>query len=66
VRAIPVDRIMDTLGMLMFGAMFTNYTAGRRKPLARQADDMLDVVFNGLLTPAERRRVGCGPRKESA
>ncbi len=58
VRDMPVDRIMDTLGSLVYGAMFTNYFAGRRKTLPEQADDILDVVFNGLLTPAgqEHRR----------
>ena len=56
VRDVPIDRITDTLGNVMYGAMFTNYFAGRHKTLLRQADDILDIVFNGLLTDTERAR----------
>jgi AcrR family transcriptional regulator len=57
-RDVPVPRIIDIVGDLLYGTMFTNYFAGRGKPFAAQARDVLDVVFNGILTPAERRRRG--------
>lgn len=54
VRSIPVDRITDVVSNLLYGAMFTNYFAGRRKSLADQADDVLDIFFNGILSDSER------------
>jgi AcrR family transcriptional regulator len=54
VRDVPVDRITDAVSNLLYGAMFTNYFAGRKKTLADQADDLLDVLFQGILTEAER------------
>jgi AcrR family transcriptional regulator len=56
VRPIPVERITDTLGDLVYGTMFTNYFAGQRKPSAEQARDILDVVFHGILSDCERSR----------
>jgi hypothetical protein len=47
---------MNVLGDLVYGTMFTNHFSGRHRPLADQAEDILDVVFHGILTPAERRR----------
>ncbi len=56
VRAIPVERITDVLGNLMYGTMFTNYFTGPKKPFEAQAQDILDIVFHGILTDSERRR----------
>jgi AcrR family transcriptional regulator len=56
VRDVPVERIINVIGDLVYGTMFTNHFAGQRRPLAEQAEDILDVVFHGILTPAERRR----------
>jgi len=55
-RDIPIDRITDVLGDLIYGTMFTNYVAGRTRSLVEQADDIVDIAFHGLLTPAERAR----------
>jgi AcrR family transcriptional regulator len=55
-RAIPVERIDSVLGDLVYGTMFTNHFAGRHRPLDEQANDILDVVFHGILSDAERRR----------
>jgi hypothetical protein len=54
VRDVPVSRILDVVGDLLYGTMFTNHFAGHRKPLDTQAADVIDVVFNGILTAAER------------
>ena len=43
----------DVLCDLLYGTRFTNYFAGRRKPLAQQVADVTDVLFHGLLTPHE-------------
>ncbi len=58
VRDIPVDRITDVLGDLMYGTMFTNYFAGRRRSPHQQAQDILDITLNGLLSDAVRLQNG--------
>jgi AcrR family transcriptional regulator len=55
-RDIPVDRILDVIGDMMYGAMFTNYFIGRDRSPAHQTADMLDIALYGILTPAERKR----------
>jgi AcrR family transcriptional regulator len=55
-RDVPVERIVDVVGDLLYGAMFTNHFAGRHKPHEAQAEDILDVVFHGILGDSERRR----------
>lgn len=55
-RNIPVERIIDVLGDALYGAMFTNHFAGRGKSFEAQAEDVLDVVFHGILSPEERMK----------
>jgi AcrR family transcriptional regulator len=62
VRDVPVERILEVTGNLLYGTMFTNFFAGRRRDLRAQAEDLLDVVLNGALTPAGRRRRAKGGR----
>ena len=65
-RDIPVDRIGDVIGDLLYGTMFTNYLAGRDRSPAEQADDLLDVALYGILSESERNRRGpdaWGPKK---
>ena len=52
-RRMPADRVLDVIGDLLYGTIFTNYFAGRRKTLERQVADVTDVLFHGLLTPQE-------------
>ena len=54
VREIPVERITDVIGNLLYGTIFTNYFSGQVKSPESQAQDILDVVFNGILTDAQR------------
>jgi AcrR family transcriptional regulator len=56
VRDIPVDRITNVIGDLMYGTMFTNYYAGREQSPEEQARAILDVAFYGVLSDAERSR----------
>jgi AcrR family transcriptional regulator len=58
VRPMPVERIIDVLSDLLYGTIFTNYFAGRSKPCAEQAHDILDVVFHGILSEPERSHRG--------
>ena len=55
VRDMPVTRITDVISDLVYGTMFTNYFTGPRKPPEAQARDILDVVFNGILSDSERK-----------
>ncbi len=57
IREIPVERITDVIGNLIYGTMFTNYFAGQAKPVEQQAMDILDVVFRGILTEPEKARI---------
>jgi AcrR family transcriptional regulator len=54
VRQIPVDRIVEVISDLVYGTMFTNHFAGRHKPLEVQTQDILDVVFHGILSDEEQ------------
>ena len=58
VRDVPPERITNVFGNLMYGTMFTNYFAGQSKPSEVQAQEILDIVFHGILTRPERRRRG--------
>ena len=58
IRDVPPDRITDVFGNLLYGTMFTNYFAGQRKPTEAQAQDILDIIYCGILSRPERRRRG--------
>lgn len=60
VRDVPVERITDVIGHLLYGTIFTNYFAGRNEPAEAQARDVLDVVFLGILSEPERAARGAG------
>jgi len=53
---LPVERITDTIGSLLYGAMFTNHFVGRTVSLDEQYAAMLQILFKGLLSDAERAR----------
>lgn len=52
VRDMPVERIMDVMGDLLYGTMFTNFFTRRERSSAEQTADILDVVFHGILRNA--------------
>ena len=58
VRDMPVERITDVISDLLYGTMFTNYFTGQRKPPEVQAQEILEVVFHGILSDTERRKRG--------
>jgi len=57
VRDVPVQRILDVIGNALYGTMFTNFFMGRNKSCEDQAQDIIDVVFLGLLSEREKLRV---------
>jgi AcrR family transcriptional regulator len=63
IRDMPTERILDVFGDLVYGTMFTNYFTGNRKPVEEQARDILDVVFHGILSDAERKRRAAAPKE---
>ena len=65
-RNIPLGTIDNVVGDLVYGTMFTNYFAGRRRSLAEQADEILEIVLVGLLTDAERAKRLAHARGETA
>ncbi|HEX7902135.1 MAG TPA: TetR/AcrR family transcriptional regulator [Planctomycetota bacterium] len=54
IRRMPAERITDVFNAALYGAIFTNYFEGRRRPPARQAREILDVLFRGILAPRGR------------
>ena len=50
VRDIPVNRITDVISAAVYGAMFLHHFGGRKESFAASADDILDIVFHGILT----------------
>ncbi|HMC12277.1 MAG TPA: TetR/AcrR family transcriptional regulator, partial [Pirellulaceae bacterium] len=51
VRAdLPIERILDTLGSLLYGTMFTNHFLGRSTSTADQFHCMLQIIMGGILT----------------
>ena len=54
IRPMPVERVMDVLGDVLYGTILTNHFSGRQKPFESQAQDVLDVFFNGVLTEKGR------------
>ena len=56
IRNMPVERVTGVMGDLLYGTMFTNFLTGRRRSFEDQAADILDVVFNGILSDGERNR----------
>lgn len=49
IRDASVECITDVISGLLYGTMFTNHFAGHRKSLTNQCQDILDIVFRGLL-----------------
>ncbi|MBS0208119.1 MAG: TetR/AcrR family transcriptional regulator [Planctomycetes bacterium] len=46
---LPVERIMDTIGSLLYGTMFTNHFIGRSVPREEQQHAIVEVMLRGLL-----------------
>lgn len=56
VRPMAVERITSVMSDLIYGTMFSNHMAGRQRSLREQSEDIVQVVFCGILMPRERKR----------
>jgi AcrR family transcriptional regulator len=56
IRDMPVERITDVIGDLLYGTIFTNYFTGPRNSTEQQAANIVDVLFGGILTDLGRQR----------
>jgi AcrR family transcriptional regulator len=56
IRDVPVERISDVMSNLVYGTMFTNYFTDQRQSFEKQAQDILDIMFHGILSESERQR----------
>jgi len=45
---LPVDRMLDTIGNLMYGTIFANYFVGRSITLDEQYETLMTMIFEGL------------------
>ncbi len=63
---MPVERITNVVGNLIYGTMFTNYFIGQAKPVEEQAEEILDIVFRGILTESEQARIATAGQEMSA
>jgi AcrR family transcriptional regulator len=66
VRDITVEGIMEVIGDLLYGTMFTNYFVGRTRSPREQAEEILDVAFHGILSDSERKLRQSAAGRESA
>lgn len=57
-REVDPAAVLEVIGDLMYGTIFTNHLTGRRVPANVQASHILDIVFRGLLSDAERASQG--------
>lgn len=55
VRAFSPEHLSDIIGNLLYGTMFVNYIAKRNLPPDVVAEEIIDIVFNGILTDHGRR-----------
>jgi len=54
---IPVERILDTVGSLLYGTMFVRHFTGRSVPVEEQYRYLFDIILRGILTPEECKQV---------
>jgi AcrR family transcriptional regulator len=52
-RPVSAERITDVVSSALYGTIFTNHFAGRRKSFEEQAQDLVDVILFGLLSRNE-------------
>ena len=55
-RQMPVERIANVVNDVLYGTIFTNYFTGRATSFEAQAEDVLDILFHGILSDQERAR----------
>jgi AcrR family transcriptional regulator len=53
-RDLPAERISDVMSAVLYGAMFLNDYGGRSGAFAIDAEDIIDILFRGILSENER------------
>lgn len=51
---LPVERLLDTVGNLVYGTMFTNHFLNRTVPLTDQYEALVEILLRGILSDAQR------------
>ena len=54
---LSVETLLDMIGNLVYGTMFTNHFNGRRLSIAQQHRAILDFAFAGLLSSADQKKL---------
>lgn len=54
---LAIDDLLDSIGNLLYGTMFTNYFVGRSVPLCQQYRAVVEFTFRGILSESERRQL---------
>lgn len=49
-RRMRPDTVLDVFNQTLYGTIFTDHFAQRRRSFASRADEILDVLFHGVLT----------------
>lgn len=60
IRPIPRERFFAVIGDLLYGTILTNLLTSRPNDPDAQAEDVFDVILNGLLAREEKGRKGEG------
>lgn len=63
---IAIERMLDAVGNLVYGTMFTNHFVGRSVSLDEQHAGLVEIVFRGLLSDSERQIRQGQPLTDSA
>ena len=58
VRDLPVEQILDTMGDMLYGAMFVGYLVGRREDPSAVAGRIISIAIEGILTDTEKTMRG--------
>lgn len=57
---LAIDDLLDSIGNLLYGTMFTNYFVGRSVPLCQQYQAVVEFIFRGILSESERKNLEIG------
>jgi len=58
VRAISPAKLTDFISHQLYGKLFTHYFAGKKEPLAKDVDEVIDLLFHGLMIDHSSARRG--------
>jgi AcrR family transcriptional regulator len=56
IREMPAEQITEVISGAIYGTMFINYFNGQSKPSEEQAQEIVDIIYHGILSKSERQR----------